>query len=266
MSIFISESMHPKIMGLAQGLESLGLQVNSRNSKSTPLFDFIEEAKPQAFFLNNEDIVQKEVKFAIWEYPDIKWIWLREELADINTSELDLVVNLNDSLMAAEDDISLPFLGNEVLYGEGKYDPQLATDLLIFSDRLDVKNESLISWINQLGTEFRLKIFGLQRVPSVYYLGQLHRAQYKDAIASAKIVVGFDEEWHYNTLMNGVTSLHFIRTDKDLCEWQFEDYKTLVQKCRTYLLDLSQYPQYDKLNDSLMYKSVAQKIKERLEL
>lgn len=216
-----------RIIHLAESME-----IVEKNShwvdNSTPLFALLEDKNPTIVFLN--DMHNPEhVKYAKHDYPSTKFVLITNK-NDVQYDSYDLVVNLSDENTQG---IYLDYLVNQ-WHCDGTPDEVYETDILYLTDSHDVSNQYINNMIDSIGNKYRLKAYGKKRLNSLYYLGDVHRLEYKNLIASTKIVLMFDKEWLKIAVANGKMPLVWNNSSQ-INECEFSNYQELEDACASLL-------------------------------
>lgn len=215
-----------RIMHLAESMEII--EKNSHWVQgSMPLFSLLDEKRPNIVFLNGTENPE-HVKYAKNDFPTTKFVLVTNQ-SNVQHDVYDLVVNLSDKDAPG---MYLDYLVNQWHCG-GKADEVYETDILYITDSHDMSNEFKTKMINSIGNKYRLKAYGSKRLQSLYYLGNVHRLEYKNLIASAKIVLMFDKEWLNTTITNG--KIPVIYNNSVTSEFEFSNYQELDAACSNLL-------------------------------
>ena len=227
-SFYKPTTKNQKYVHLAESLEKVCASIDWVDP-STPLFALLEEIKPDVVFLNGSENPE-HVKYAKHDYPDVKFILVSEQSVDSDV--YDKIIYLSE--IEKDNGVYLDFLVNE-WHCNGEEIENYKTDILFISDGYE-KSDFVEEALNSLGDKFTLKIYGRERVDSIYYLGGVNRLEYKNLIASSKIVVMFDREWLHTIMNNGKVPLVYNVKKTNQCE--FSNYDELVSACEE-LMDMS---------------------------
>tara|TARA_R100001163_G_scaffold1295_2_gene1964 strand:+ start:40201 stop:40965 length:765 start_codon:yes stop_codon:yes gene_type:complete len=224
-NIFFSSSSHPKIMGVAQGMQG-----NAKESRwfenSLPIFDLLEAEKPDLVFFKDNDYPLQHIEYAKKDFPNTKF-GLFTELEE-DHEFFDITINiLNENHRNY-----LPYLAN-TYYSGGKKNEIYETDILMISNNVNLENETLLKWIFSIATKYRMKIYGENKVQCPYYLGNVGIESFKDLIASTKIMIMLNEEWLQTALLNDKVPLLFSNNPSNHCE--FSTYSQLDELCNLHI-------------------------------
>ena len=270
MSIYIRTSSHPKVVGIAQALEKSVKDVFYWDPEQVKLFDLLEDVKPQAVFLQDAEVEDGYIKYAKQEYPRTSFVWFRNNIhSKFDSTGIDLVIDLHeggqyDSLSDDKDYLYLPYLANTIAFSGGTFQKQYETDFLIFSDGIpDEYKEDIIKWLDALGSKYRIKIYGTEKLSLVYYLGRPMPDAYKDVIASCKAMIMWNDEWFYTTVLNNKIPIIFQQNRG----YNFSSYHGLEAVCYDILLDRESLAlNIDVVKDRKTYLGFSDKIRRRLSL
>lgn len=259
MSVYITNSSHPKVIGLAQAIEDSGVEAYFWDNGNPSIFDLISKKNPSAVFLNNKSIIDESHVYAKEEYPDIKFILL-DEYGETNDLGFDLVINL---VKEKEGQWFLDSLANSVQYEGGNYVEEFESDFVVFTDDLD---ERFVLWIEGLGSTCRLKAYGKKKIPSVYYLGRPAPDEYKDILASTNVVVAFEDNWKMNSIVSDVLPFCYSHDKKMPYEFStFEELKALTDNYNEAQAR-SWKKKMKKEYGDLTYSSFVEKLKEEIKI
>jgi hypothetical protein len=196
------------------------------------IFDMIQEVKPDVILLPRSYVLQnfqttKSIWYAMEEFhpQGIKFILLqdsnislleKEILSSEIAQDFDLIIDLNDFHYALDQ-----------RFTNGTRCSKFECDISVFTQNL---TDQHIEWINRLGDNHRIKIFGPQKIDSVYYLGSLLSTEYKDVLASSTKHVMFSLEWFYPAVVNNAQPLYFVRKPDNKI-FSFSSYDELNTQC-----------------------------------
>ncbi len=219
MNIFIKHIKHPKILGIINALKETNHNIIQWDN-NTDIFNIFEYKNPDIIFISEKDI--NLIDYIRYDYPNVK-IYLFKNSND--TYEVDKEINIVDN---ASDNF-IEYLFDEKLYSNGIENHKYKCDFLIISDNISNEQNYILDICSGIGSNFNTKIYGLNKVNSVYYLGIPERNEYKNIIASCKAMIMFDDEWFYTALFNNKIPLIY---DKDpMHHFQFNNYNQLFQMC-----------------------------------
>ena len=259
MKAYFSATEHPKIVGVAQGIETFAPDSFFWHKSQMSLFDLIEEKKPDAIFLNDNDTQDDHIKYAKHEFPHIKFVLFTE--GDEVTEGFDAIYSLNNPKSPK----FIPYLANPIALNGGNATDQYKCDFVLFSNRLDAENKGMLKWLSAIGNRYHFKIYGNNRLPIPYYLGRPQPEEYRNIIKSAKAVIMMDEEWFYSTVLNDRIPLVFDRTkDKP---WKFDQYEEITALCDSVLKGTPEWmDELKKEAEGKTYIEFAKQMKEELGL
>jgi len=253
MKAYFSATEHPKIVGVAQGIETIIPDSFFWHKGQVSLFDLIEDKKPDIIFLNDGDTQDDHIKYAKHEFPDIKFVLFTE--GDEVTEGFDAIYSLSNPKSPKY----VPYLSNPVALDGGEEVAQYKCDFVLFSNRLDGKNKEMLKWLSAIGNKYHFKIYGTNRIPIPYYLGRPQPEEYKNIIQSAKAVIMMDDEWFHGTVLNGKVPLLFDRKKEK--PWMFDQYEEVVSLCDQILEGEPEWlPELRKQSEGKTYVELAKQI------
>jgi len=215
MKAAFSVNHNPKVFGIRQALSNAG--DSTAVWENTPLYDVIADINPDVVFVSDKDYCKdKSVRLAKEEFPHIKFVLLQETPIS-NIEGIDLTLKLHDYLPEIDKQIFVPYMTNSV-YKDGKPFTIYQSDITVITNSVDPNDTSKIQLINQLGSQFRLKVYGNIRIPSVHYLGAPEISEYKNVIKSASHLLMFDNELLYAAAVNNVSPVVMTKNPKEAWE------------------------------------------------
>lgn len=155
--------------------------------KMVPDPDFI-------FFTSSVCSIDTSYKFVKNDFNG-KSILLNIDNAELDKKYFDKVVDV----------AMLPRRANIEMYGGGTPSNRFKTDVLLITDYVDTANIGFIEKMKQLATHYRVKAFGENRLEIPEYLGKVSIYDYKNMLASAKVLLSYDNYWDENAKIYGLT-------------------------------------------------------------
>jgi len=220
-----------RILHLAESME-----IVEQNSHwvdgTTPLFSLLEEKNPTIVFLNGTENPE-HVRYAKKDFPATKFVVITDK-AGVEYDAYDKVIHLSDKNTQG---MYLDYLVNQ-WHCDGTMNEVYQSDVLLITDGHDVSNTYITRMIDSLGNKYKVKAYGNNRLPSLYYLGSVNRLEYKNLIASTKVVLMFNEEWFNTAISNGKAPLMWNNGNKlwvGLGEFEFANYEQLESVCGNLL-------------------------------
>lgn len=228
MKVFISQHPDLRVYGLAQALRTVIPHTFLWNDQEMPLFDLMQDQKPDILFYHDRDALDRSIELAQKEFPDTKFVFFQFQ-PTLSTATPNLRIGMTDEVSNGAD-IMMGYSTDMVDMTGGQEAPSFLTDVVAITDNTDIKNEFEMLALRVLSHQFQTKIYGNTRVPIPNYLGQLRPDDYKKAFASAKVFVSFDEQRVNDACYNNCTPLIFSRQKKE--EHNFSSIEELIEKCQ----------------------------------
>jgi hypothetical protein len=198
--------------------------------QNTPIFDCLENYKPDIIFLNESDCKLEHIAYAKSDFPETKFVLLKESNNDLDPNiPFDMVIKLNN------EDKNKEFYLDNLAYekwGGGSESEYFSSDILYISDDFDGSPETT-HLLQSIGEKYKLKIFGEKRVPCCFYLGKIREESYSEAVASTKIVLMFNDNLLKTALFCNKTPLVFSKEPRNHCE--FSTYEQLEDLCELHI-------------------------------
>lgn len=230
MSIYVTRTDDPKIMGVAHAIEKVIGEAFFFDLNTVSMFDFMERKKPKLVLLEAKDIPKAHIEYVKADYPDTKFVLFANGSYPIR-GPFDLVINTKDK----DHEWYLPSLVDTVLCSNGDYSQHLACDFAMFTDHIDPDNQILKEWLEILGQEFSLKLFGNKKIDCSYYAGQLQQDNVKHLYKSIKGLLMVEDSNVENCLANSVAPIKYSFTKDGEYDW--DNLKTLGDICGRVLKD-----------------------------
>lgn len=227
MKIFISQHDDLRVYGLAQALRTVVPSTFFWDGKKLPLFDLMQEQKPDIVIYHDGDATDRGIELAKQEYPNTKFLYM-QFMPTLSVAEPDLTIAMSD-LVANSADIKLDYATNLVDMDNGEKKPKFNTDVVVITDYIDSNDEFQMLALRAISHKFPTKIYGRNRLPIPNYLGQLRPEDYKHAFASAKVFVSFDIERMNDACLNECTPVIFSTKNNE--EYNFRSINEMLDKC-----------------------------------
>ena len=229
MSIYVTRTNDPKVMGVAHAIEQVIGEAFFFDLNITSMFDFMETKKPKLVLLEAKDIPKAHIEYVKADYPNTKFILFTNGPYD--NTVFDLVINTKDE----SNEWYLPNLVDTVLSCDGAEVDHLKCDFAIFTDSLDAENAILKEWLEILGQEFNLKLFGSKKIDCTYYAGGVQQENIKNIFKSIKGLIMVEDSNVGNCLANSVAPIMYSFTKDGEYDW--DNLKTLRDICGKVLKD-----------------------------
>ena len=257
MKICITRSLNPKIIGITNALNALMVNTNMVFWDSNiPLMKMMNDVSPDILFFTNKDLTPNHLEYCRKSFPNTKFV-----LIDQNNNEYD--VDLKISLINKLDEKYLDFLADNILYNNGEYKEKFKSDFCIMSNQSMSENKLLMRWINTIGENFNIKIFG-HPVNSAYYLGNIQLEHIKHIIASSKGIIMCDTEWYNNAIANNRIPICFWGKSINP-KYTFNTYEELHNLCNNIVQNKIRISQED-IDPTKTYLYFVEKIIRELSL
>jgi hypothetical protein len=179
-----------------------------------PLFDLFDELKPD-IFICHIDFISPIIDDVLQEYSDTKFVGLSDSMFAMRKQPdlMCLETNTMYDPFHPLDHYNGPRLSydvcaNPVLFKNGKYTKELATDILYISNYQNPREDVVLSILRFLSKKYQIKVFGNHRLHIPEYLGILDAMEISNAMASAKLTLDIFDSNRFDYAINKLCCLY----------------------------------------------------------
>lgn len=257
------------ITGLVAALDACRYPVLWWNPDVKPIFDMMEEKKPNLLLCHSEDINIDMVN-ALEEYnPKIVLIgfssaYIKPDLLCIPEEKIKnpkIVEYLEKSGLKI---MTINKRANVAQYNGGKFCEEYSSDILYLSREQPSNNTITILKYLINNTNYRVKICGNYQLPFAEYLGRIDLSTALDMMKSSKVVLDFDGDIAWNCAAMNVPCLS---NRDDNCAIYYQNTDDLMDKINSILVSSSQPNLIEELyNKKMTYHHLLAQILENINL
>jgi len=221
--IYVTMTNDARVRGVAHAIERVIGEAFFFDLNTTSMFDLMETKKPKIVLLETKDIEKSYIDYVKADYPDTKFILFSS--VPYENPSFDLIINLTDE----SSEWYLPNLVDTILCCDGIEMEHLKCDFAMFTDSLDTENVMLREWLEILGQQYNLKLFGSKKVDSTYYAGNVQTDNIRNVYKSAKGIIMVEDSNVQNCLANSVAPIKYSFVKDGEYDW--DNLKTLGDIC-----------------------------------
>lgn len=206
---------------LSAVLTAIGEDVLVWDDERKPVFDMLEESKPDFLFLHQHNITEPLI-MALEDYPDIKTILYGVHLPNFMENAPPVAIccpaATPDKIMSNIEGVPVMRMddaANIAQLNGGYYVDKMKSDVLYLSNLPVEKRNYIPGCINGIlaNTELSVKCTGVTPFPSAMFVGRVDIPQMLNFMASTKVAIDFDFDMFYDLVANRVFTITNMAQD-----------------------------------------------------
>jgi hypothetical protein len=217
--VFSSLSNVPVFNGIAAVLTANGDNVTNWNGNNKPVFDMLEDLKPEYLFVGQGQIDTALIE-GLLEYPQTKLIVygtaIPKELED-STALIVVPQHVPDTIMRNLPGATTKIkrAANIVQFAGGYYVDAMKSDLLYITNSASVQRGYINNHLSGVlfNTDYKVKVVGSFKMPCPQYVGRVTIKDTLNFIQSASITLDYDWDIALDVVANQSLPITNVKND-----------------------------------------------------